>query len=174
MISPSGDRSGPVSANSRVHRFTVSQRGWLRVVIVSLLFLGTSVGLVAWVESEQSTERIRQLLIREGSSLLGEDLYIQKLSIEQIVPPTVSLGGVTVHSRDSKRGGQPLLRVDSINVRFGNPVGLLSRRLDFDAVVLTRPSLRVAVEDGKLRDFEALAARLTEPRRDDALKLWLG
>jgi hypothetical protein len=174
MISPSGDRSGPVSANSRVQRFTVSQRGWLRVVIASLLFLGTSVGLVAWVESDQSEERIRQLLIREGSKLLGEDLYVQELRVEQLVPPTVSLVGVTVHSGESTHRGQPLLRVDRVDVRFGNPLQLLSRRLDFDAVVLTKPSLRVAVEDGKLRDFEALSARLAEPRREDALRLWLG
>ena len=174
MILPSGDRSRPASANSRAHRLALLQRGWLRVVMTALLLLGTGAGAVTWVESEQTEERLRQLLVREGSSLLGEDLYVQELQIERLMPPVVSLIGVTVHSRDIARSGQPLLRVERVDVRFGNPARLLSRQLEIESVVLAGPSLRVAVENGKLRDFEALTELLNKPRSPDAIALWLG
>jgi len=139
-----------------------------------LLLLALSAGLVAYAESAHSKDRLRQLLIRTGSELLGEDLYIQELQLEHLTPLSVSLLGVTVHSRHGSQRGTPLLRVDRVDLRFGSLLGLLNRELSVESVVISRPSFRVAVEDGKLRDFAGLNELLNQPRNPDALRLWLG
>jgi translocation and assembly module TamB len=163
-----------VSATSRVLSQVAARRGWLQLLMSFLLLVGLSGGLVAWAESEHSEDRLRRLLVSECSRLLGEDLYVQRLHIEQVVPLKISLHGVTVHSRHSTHGGQPLLRVERIDMRFGNPLDLLRRRLDVESVIITRPSLRIAVEDGKLRDFAGLSELLSRPRQQGAVQVWLG
>ncbi|MBJ94684.1 MAG: hypothetical protein CMP23_09470 [Rickettsiales bacterium] len=172
MISPPGDRIGPDPGRRRWPGF--AQAGWLRASIVAVVLFSSSVGLVAAVGSEPVEERFRRALMHKASDLIGEDLYVRELRVEQVLPPALRLSGVTVHSRDQVRRGQPLLRIDEIELRFGNPLSLLSRRVDLSSVVLTRPAFRLAVEDGQLRDFAGLRELLKMSPGKQPVELWLG
>ena len=118
-------------------------------------------------------DRLRLFLVSQGAELLGEDLFVQKLSIEGVFRPGLVLEGVTVHSRNEQRLGQPLVRLDRLELRLGSVVRLLRGTLPVELFEVVRPALRAAVVEGKLRDFHALSERLAQPGTGEPMELRL-
>jgi len=133
------------------------RRRWLRRLgLLAGLTFGCLAGLLLLVHSDFFAQRVRLLLIDQGSAFLGENLHIQGLELS-FRPLSVEATGIQVHSRDPLRPGQEILRVDRLaleGLRMEGPGRFELANIDIDD-----PVLRLRVADGELRDFPGLQKR---------------
>ncbi len=115
---------------------------------LALLLVAALVSAVLWLQSDDAAERLRLLLVRVGSEQLGGDLYVRDVQVEQLLPPAVRLVEVSFHSDD----GRPLATVDEVRLALD---ALPNREvIPIRSLQVVRPRVRLAVEGGKLRDFQ--------------------
>lgn len=135
------------------------------------LLLGITVLVCAGVyaRSEDAAERLRRTVVRIGSAHLGADLYVRNLEIEQLLPPAVVLREITLHDA----AGMPLGHIDEVRLALDRLPS--TRKLVIRSLQITNPSVRLAVEAGKLRDFAALMnGKKPGPGAGQPLKVQLG
>ncbi len=126
------------------------------------LLLGATVlvSALVYLRSDDAAERLRRTVVRIGSTQLQADLYVQQVEVEGVFPPAVRLRGVTLHDLQ----GLPLGHVDEVRLALDR---LPSReRVAIRSLQVTGPSVRLAVADGKLRDFQHLIDRTPPPGRE--------
>ncbi|MEE2827973.1 MAG: AsmA family protein [Myxococcota bacterium] len=141
------------------------RRGLIRAgrILAALLVLGLVLLLagVLYLHSGDAAERGRVLLEQAGSQQLGEELSIQQLEIVRLFPPSVSLSGVSVHSSSD---GKPLATVEGLGLGLARLPRPWTKRIEIEAISIDRPSVRIAMVDGQVRDFPTLVALLQRPR----------
>ena len=141
------------------------RRRWLRVLLLLLIAGAIGLGAVlAWVQSPAAAELARRALVREGSRILGEDVFVRELELRSLSPLRVGLGGLTVHSSQPEREGQPLVRLNRLDVTLGELGALRDRLVVLENVIVERPRARVALDGGSVRDFAALITMLKAPK----------
>lgn len=132
-----------------------------RVLVVGALLLTLPLVVALWwVQSPAAAELGRQQANQRLSALVGEDVHVEAIRILELFPPRVEVLGVTVHSRAPERLGLPLAQIDRLEARLGADVDLADKVVPIDFVVADRPSLRVALADGALRDYPGVVELL--------------
>lgn len=131
----------------------------VRLVGAFLLLVLLAAG---YAQSPDAARRARDLAASVGSTILGEDLAIREVRVTELWPPAIELREITVHSRDAAREGLPLVSIDRLEVVVGDAVDLVDRFIPLEAVSVVRPSARIALQAGKVRDFQALQDLLAE------------
>lgn len=144
---------------------TATRRGLLRralrLVLVGLAVLSVVLlVLVAVVRSGAASEPARRLVVRLGSQVLGADVFVRRIDVTSVLPPRVSVTGLTLHARGGAQDGLPLVRFDTLDVSLASVPDPRDRILAIERVTVVGPSARVALVDGTLRDFEPIIARL--------------
>jgi len=130
-----------MSRSRRLARFAF---GCLLLGVTAVVCLGF------YARSDDAAERLRRTVVRIGSTQLGADLYVQGIEIERLLPPAVVLREITLHDAQ----GLPLGRVDEVRLALdGLP---RPKRLAIRSLQITGPAVRLAIEEGKLRDFAEL------------------
>ncbi|MCP4869310.1 MAG: hypothetical protein GY898_11390 [Proteobacteria bacterium] len=115
-----------------------------------LLGITVLVSVLIYARSDDAAERLRRTVVRIGSAQLGADIYVQRLEVEQLLPPAVVLTEITLHDEV----GMPLGHVAEVRLALDKlPLG---KELAIRSLQITGPSVRLAVEGGKLRDFADL------------------
>lgn len=132
-------------------------------ILVLSMVLMTVGGL--YLHSEGAAERARSLLESQGSLLLGEELILQRLEVDSVLPPALTLRGVSVHSRAT---GLPLAGVAELRLTMDRTPRPWEKRIVIRSLELVEPAVRIALVDGQPRDFAALVELLRTPRRPEA------
>ena len=139
----------------------------LSIVGVGCVLLALALAALAWwIRSDGAAELGRRVAIEQLSQLLGEDVFVQGVTLTGLLPPRAEVRGLTVHSRTPERRGLPLATVDRLEVRLGTDPDLSNRIIPIDHVVAQRPRFRVGLDKGQPRDFAALV-ELLKPKPDD-------
>lgn len=141
-----------------------------------LVLLSAVLAVLQAVRSPLAADLGRAALIRYGSQLLGEDLFIERLVLAELAPLRIRLDGLTIHSRDPEQRGLPLLRVDALEVAIDSSVDPRERRVPIESIEVQGAAVRVALERGRPRDFVELVARLqrARPKSRDPVRVELG
>jgi len=150
------------------------RRLWIFARIVAVV-AAVAVLTAAYLQSEDAARRIRALASQAASDLLGEDVAIRSVALTEMWPPSVELREITIHSRDPDRVGLPLASIDRLDVAVGDGLDLAERFVPLQAVSVSRPRARIALESGKLRDYQALQELLAQerPRPEKPLRVHL-
>lgn len=127
----------------------------LALVLALLLF-----GFLQALRSGTFAEPARRAVGQIGSQLLGADLYVERIDVTQVLPPQLRVRGLTLHAAQGPFAGLPLVRVDALDVDLASLPDLRRRVVAISAVRLVRPAARVALVEGRLRDFGDLIDRL--------------
>lgn len=144
--------------------------------LFAVALVAAALGLVEALQSPLLADLVRRVAEREGSKLLGEDLAIRRIAVDDLAPLRVTVEGVTVHARDPERRGLPLLRLDELTLGIDTQHDPRDRRLPIQDLHLAGLAVRVALDEGQPRDFRDLIARLrTADRTQPApLRIELG
>lgn len=144
-------------------------RSLLRALLVaSVLFVLFVTVALLWARSPAAAEQARRIAVEQLSSLTGEDVFIEEISLLDFVPPRVEVRGLAVHSTSGERAGLPLLHVGRLDVRLGSDLDLKERVVPIEQITLARPRARVALKQGQPRDFVALVELLKSGGDDSA------
>jgi len=129
------------------------------VFLVLLLLSGILCAL--YLHSAGASERGRQLVESIGSALLAEEVRVQRFEVQSVLPPAIRLQRLSIHSEES---GQPLVSVDEVQLRLDELPRPWNKRVAIRAIQLKEPSLRLAIEEGEIRDYRGLVELLQKSK----------